>query len=436
LILYLPNPIPTSTKIETDHHYLLSHHDHHHFQGRGKAMEEENEKQLLLLGGYEKEKEETIFDGTIQIPIVPSPIVGGVFLPVKQFGGGAKLNPDIYDPMSNLIVLFVTIFATILFGIQLGLGAFLFDYIGHVLIVSGASSGSGSGSSLPIPIPLPFLNKDNFFFIWDCLLMMVFWTSLTFSYWLFSNYLFHFSLRLFHLFYFSFFCMISSFGILFGAEIGFLCFIFCLIGFGFTLAPLFTLNIYCLTRIINEALIRRVSSLIVFGCGMGEIFIPVLMGFFMGDYSGQMYGSVAVSYITFILSICLVGVSGVLLIMVKKKLKAVERRLLATISSRSSSSSTSGGGMTGIGFTTTTGPPHHHHHHHGRGGTLLPVHEQYGYGGEGSPSCSIGSSSSSRRSSFGSGILLETGGLGGKNTSNNNGPRNGGGIRRSNGGFY
>ncbi|GLD98419.1 hypothetical protein PINS_up007116 [Pythium insidiosum] len=72
-------------------------------------------------------------DPTRRVPTVPSPIVGGVFLHVKHYGGSANCNPDTYDPLNNFIILLVTIFATVLFGIQLGLGAFLFDYIGHVL---------------------------------------------------------------------------------------------------------------------------------------------------------------------------------------------------------------------------------------------------------------------------------------------------------------
>ncbi|DAZ93619.1 TPA: hypothetical protein N0F65_003759 [Lagenidium giganteum] len=244
-------------------------------------------------------------DPTRRVPTVPSPIVGGVFLHAKHYGGSANLNPDHYDAMNNLIILFVTIFSTILFGIQLGLGAFLFDYVGHVLTVS--------------PHPLP----NEGVFTWGCLMMILFWASIWLSYLFFSKFMFH-AFNLFSIFHLSIVCMVSSFGILFGAETGFATFTLCLLLFGFALAPLFTLSIHCLTRVINEQLIRRVSSLIVFGCGMGEVFIPVLMGFFMGDYSGKMYGSVAVSYITFILSICLVGASGMLLMMVKKKLSELE----------------------------------------------------------------------------------------------------------------
>lgn len=242
-------------------------------------------------------------DPTRRVPTVPSPIVGGVFLHVKHIGGSANCNPDTYDPMTNLIILLVTMFTTLLFGIQLGLGAFLFDYIGSVLA----------------EVSHPVFATDDVF-SWCCLLMVLFWGALWLSYCFFSTYMFH-ALNLFSIFHLSLVCMFSSFAILFATETGFVWFTVFLAIFAFALAPLFTLSIHCLTRVINELLIRRVSSLIVFGAGMGEVFIPVLMGFFMGDYSGQMYGSVAVSYITFILSIALVGVSGMLLMMVKKKLK-------------------------------------------------------------------------------------------------------------------
>lgn len=242
-------------------------------------------------------------DPTRRVPTVPSPIVGGVFLHVKHYAGSANYNPDTYDPQNNLIILMVTIFATVLFGIQLGLGAFLFDYLGHVL----------KASSTPL--------TEQQIYVWGCVLMLLFWAALWLSYCFFSSYMFH-ALNLFSIFHLSIACMLSAFGLLFGAaDAGFATFTVCLVLFAFALAPLFTLNIHCLTRVINELLIRRVSSLIVFGCGMGEIFIPVLMGFFMSGQSGQLYGSVAVSYMTFILTLALVGVSGTLLVMVKSKLK-------------------------------------------------------------------------------------------------------------------
>ncbi|RLN65713.1 hypothetical protein BBJ28_00016787 [Nothophytophthora sp. Chile5] len=261
---------------------------------------------------YGRDEHQTLLnfeDPTRRVPTVPSPIVGGVFLHVKHIGRSANLNPDTYDSKNNFIILLVTIFSTVLFGIQLGLGAFLYDYIGHVLLVSFSFSGSSSAAGD---------QEDQAF--WQCAIMVVFWGALTASYAFFSRYMFH-AKNLYSILVFSVVCWLSSFGILFGAETGLVTFTICIFLFAFALAPLFTLSIHCLTRVINELLIRRVSSLIVFGCGMGEVFIPVLMGFFMSGQSGQTNGSVAVSYITFILAMSLVGVSGMLLWMVKARLK-------------------------------------------------------------------------------------------------------------------
>lgn len=270
---------------------------------------------ILLVGAsprplHGRDEHQTLLgfeDPTRRVPTVPSPIVGGVFLHVKHYGGSANYNPDTYDPQNNLIILMVTLFATVLFGIQLGLAAFLFDYIGHVLKVAATSA------------PL----SPEQIYGWGCVLLLLFWAALWLSYGFFSSYMFH-ALNLFSIFHLSLACALSSFGLLFGAQAsasGFATFTVCLVLLGFALAPLFTLSIHCLTRVINELLIRRVSSLIVFGCGMGEIFLPVLMGFFMSGQSGQLYGSVAVSYMLFILTLALVGVSGTLLVMVKHKLK-------------------------------------------------------------------------------------------------------------------
>ena len=156
--------------------------------------------------------------------------------------------------------------------------------------------------------------------VWQCAIMVLFWGSLTVSYVVLPRFLFH-DKNLYSIVVCTAVCGVSSFGLLFGAEAGLVIFAACLFLFSSALAPLFTLSIHCLTRVINEQLITRVSSLIVFGCGMGEVFIPVLMGFFMSGQSGQANGAVAVSYITFILALTLVGVSGVLLWMVKARLK-------------------------------------------------------------------------------------------------------------------
>ncbi|KAG3113610.1 hypothetical protein PI124_g7027 [Phytophthora idaei] len=254
-------------------------------------------------------------DPTRRVPTVPSPIVGGVFLHAQHISGSKNCNPDTYDSKNNFIILLVTIFATVLFGIQLGLAAFLYDYIGTVLtegakLAAAQMSGSGSAEA----------GDESNQEVWQCAAMVLFWGSLTVSYVILPRFLFH-DKNLYSIVVCAVVCGASSFGLLFGAQAGLITFTICLFLFSFALAPLFTLSIHCLTRVINEQLIRRVSSLIVFGCGMGEVFIPVLMGFFMSGQSGQANGAVAVSYITFILAITLVGVSGILLWMVKGRLK-------------------------------------------------------------------------------------------------------------------
>ncbi|KAG7399836.1 hypothetical protein PHYBOEH_007835 [Phytophthora boehmeriae] len=270
---------------------------------------------------YGRDEHQTLLafeDPTRRVPTVPSPIVGGVFLHVKHIGHSANCNPDTYDSKNNFIILLVTIFATVLFGIQLGLAAFFYDYIGHVLAESNKFSASTSTSMSTSSSATS--DSGNSRAVCQCAIMVVFWGTLTASYAFFSRYMFH-AKNLYSILVFSVMCCLSSFGILFGADAGLVTFTACIFLFAFALAPLFTLSIHCLTRVINELLIRRVSSLIVFGCGMGEVFIPVLMGFFMSGQSGQTNGTVAVSYITFILAITLVGVSGMLLWMVKARLK-------------------------------------------------------------------------------------------------------------------
>ncbi|KAI9921031.1 hypothetical protein PsorP6_001241 [Peronosclerospora sorghi] len=267
---------------------------------------------------YGRDEHQTLLsfeDPTRRVPTVPSPIIGGVFLHAKHISGSKNCNPDTYDSKNNFIILLVTIFATVLFGVQLGLAAFLYDYIGTVLaeytrIIASetTNAGSGDGGSK--------INQP----VWQCAIMALFWGSLTVSYLVLPRFLFH-EKNLYSIVVCAMVCGASSFVLLFGTDAGLVTFIVCLFLFSSALAPLFTLSIHCLTRVINEQLIRRVSSLIVFGCGMGEVFIPVLMGFFMSGQSGQANGAAAVSYITFILAITLVGVSCMLLWMVKARLE-------------------------------------------------------------------------------------------------------------------
>ncbi|KAJ8556675.1 hypothetical protein ON010_g9292 [Phytophthora cinnamomi] len=271
---------------------------------------------------YGRDEHQTLLsfeDPTRRVPTVPSPIVGGVFLHAKHISGGKNCNPDTYDSKNNFIILLVTIFATVLFGIQLGLAAFLYDYIGTVL-TEGEKLAAAESSSTSSNAGSVGSESENNRDVWQCALMVLFWGSLTVSYMVLPGFLFH-DKNLYSIVMCSVVCGASSFGLLFGAEAGLITFTVCLFLFSSALAPLFTLSIHCLTRVINDQLIRRVSSLIVFGCGMGEVFIPVLMGFFMSGQSGQANGAVAVSYIAFILAITLVGVSGMLLWMVKARLK-------------------------------------------------------------------------------------------------------------------
>jgi hypothetical protein len=268
---------------------------------------------------YGRDEHQTLLsfeDPTRRVPTVPSPIVGGVFLHAQHIGGGKNCNPDTYDSKNNFIILLVTIFATVLFGIQLGLAAFFYDYIGTVL-AEGARLAAAESTATPSASASESAKPDSQA-VWQCALMVLFWGSLTVSYVVLPRFLFH-DKNLYSIVVCSVVCGASSFGLLFGAEAGMIAFTVCLFLFSAALAPLFTLSIHCLTRVINEQLIRRVSSLIVFGCGMGEVFIPVLMGFFMSGQSGQANGAVAVSYITFILAVTLV--SGMLLWMVKERLK-------------------------------------------------------------------------------------------------------------------
>ncbi|CAH0480657.1 unnamed protein product [Peronospora belbahrii] len=267
---------------------------------------------------YGRDEHQTLLsfeDPTRRVPTVPSPIVGGVFLHAKHVSGSKNCNPDTYDSKNNFIILLVTIFATVLFGIQLGLAAFLYDYIGTVLIKGAKLVATETSSSSNSDV-----KSDNNQAVWQCAIMVLFWGSLTVSYVILPRFLFH-DKNLYSIVVCAVICGASSFGLLFGIEAGLLIFMACIFFFAAALAPLFTLSIHCLTRVINEQLIRRVSSLIVFGCGMGEVFIPVLMGFFMSGQSGQANGAVAVSYITFILALTLVGVSGMLLWMVRARLK-------------------------------------------------------------------------------------------------------------------
>ncbi|ETW02571.1 hypothetical protein H310_06050 [Aphanomyces invadans] len=226
-------------------------------------------------------------------PVLPSPISGSVFLHVKHDLGSSNLNPDSYDPEANFIVLLVMIIATLYYGIQMGLAAFLFQYLEFVMAL-------GYGANLHSIC---------------CGIMCVFWLSLALSYSLFTSCFFENMKSLGWLFFLNVLCVCTMAGVifgqnLFGPEYVVAALTFHLVLFAVFISPLFTGTIQGLTNVVNPDLLARVSSLLVFGCFCGEAFIPVLMGFFMGDYSGSGFGAGTIVYITFALAITMMLTTG------------------------------------------------------------------------------------------------------------------------------
>ncbi|RHX97250.1 hypothetical protein DYB25_007381 [Aphanomyces astaci] len=226
-------------------------------------------------------------------PVLPSPISGSVFLHVKHDLGAANLNPDSYDPEANFIVLLVMIIATLFYGIQMGLAAFLFQYLEFVMAL-------GYGANLHSIC---------------CSIMCVFWLALALSYSLFTSCLFEHMKSLGWLFFLNVLCVVTMAGVifgqnLFGPDYVVAALTFHLVLFAVFISPLFTATIQGLTNVVNPDLLARVSSLLVFGCFCGEAFIPVLMGFFMGDYSGSGFGAGTIVYITFALTITMMTTTG------------------------------------------------------------------------------------------------------------------------------
>ncbi|KAG9402256.1 hypothetical protein AC1031_006881 [Aphanomyces cochlioides] len=226
-------------------------------------------------------------------PVLPSPISGSVFLHVKHDLGAANLNPDSYDPEANFIVLLVMIITTLYYGIQMGLAAFLFQYLEVVL-------GLDYGESLHS---------------YCCAIMCVFWLALALSYSAFTSCFFENMKSLGWLFILNVLSVGTMAAVSFGQHLfGDKYVIPMLTGnlvlFAIVISPLFTGTIQGLTNVVNPDLLARVSSLLVFGCFCGEAFIPLLMGFFMGDYSGSGFGAGTIIYITFVLSICMMLTTG------------------------------------------------------------------------------------------------------------------------------
>ncbi|RHY31082.1 hypothetical protein DYB32_003780 [Aphanomyces invadans] len=198
-----------------------------------------------------------------------------------------------YDPEANFIVLLVMIIATLYYGIQMGLAAFLFQYLEFVMAL-------GYGANLHSIC---------------CGIMCMFWLSLALSYSLFTSCFFENMKSLGWLFFLNVLCVCTMAGVifgqnLFGPEYVVAALTFHLVLFAVFISPLFTGTIQGLTNVVNPDLLARVSSLLVFGCFCGEAFIPVLMGFFMGDYSGSGFGAGTIVYITFALAITMMLTTG------------------------------------------------------------------------------------------------------------------------------
>ncbi|OQR86492.1 transmembrane protein [Achlya hypogyna] len=237
-------------------------------------------------------------------PTLPSPISGGVFLHVKDDLGAAKINADSYDPVSNFIVLLAMVIVTLYTGIQVGLAAFLFQYLERV-----------------VPLSLGHLTHTV-----CCVIMFLFWGALAVSYALFTRYFFE-GLRPTHIFVLTILCVASIVALIsgqdyFGVEYRVHMIATTLVCYATFISPLFTGTVQSLINVVSDDLLARVSSLLVFGCFCGESFVPVLMGFFMGNYSGSAFGPAAIVYITFVMTIMMMFVSGLLLYTGKQRLAA------------------------------------------------------------------------------------------------------------------
>ncbi|KDO24170.1 hypothetical protein SPRG_10598 [Saprolegnia parasitica CBS 223.65] len=227
-------------------------------------------------------------------PTLPSPISGGVFLHVSDDLGAARINADSYDPESNFIVLLAMVIVTLYTGIQVGLAAFLFQYLEVV-----------------VPLSLGYLTHTV-----CCFIMFLFWGALATSYAIFTRYFF-LGLRPIHIFLLTILCVLSitmmtSGQYYFGAEYRVHTFTIALVCYATFISPLFTGTVQSLIDVVSDDLLARVSSLLVFGCFCGESFVPVLMGFFMGNYSGSAFGPEAIVYITFVMTVMMMFVSGLL----------------------------------------------------------------------------------------------------------------------------
>lgn len=72
--------------------------------------------------------------------------------------------------------------------------------------------------------------------------------------------------------------------------------------YGFCISSIFVNCIQALHEALPLSMKARMNSMMIFGAGIGEMFIPMLIGFFMGNESGTTYGSIAVLYVTCVVS--------------------------------------------------------------------------------------------------------------------------------------
>lgn len=250
-------------------------------------------------------------------PALPSPISGGIFLHIKttsfkssQHSETEKLDEDdnemdVYDPTASFIVLLATFMATCTCGIQFSLAAFLFEY------VRSRVKDSDNDTDLFVP----WIHRRSFWI--SSVSMSVFWLSLWSGYFVIRS-----ASKLARrpgltLVVQAMACAVSSCLVLYRPDdmvrsaLG-------LIMYGLMLSACFTNCLEVLHRSLRRALQHRMSSMIIFGAGCGEIFLPMLSGFFMGGYSGAMFGTIAVLSITCILSIAMFGLSLLLLLTVQR----------------------------------------------------------------------------------------------------------------------
>ena len=212
---------------------------------------------------------------------MPSPIIGSVFLTLQETSreeGGCS-----YDPQGTWLVMLGTFLATWSVGVQFGLGAFLTAYLIEQWKVS--------------------LNTA------------LLWTS---GYWSAAvvGYTFAWALRHINLvssttslFLSSCLSLVAAIVMMQNNHISPVA----LLVFGVAWNGCFPTALHVLREHVPIFLQRRMPSLIIFGAACGEMFVPLVMGFFMGSNSGAQFGTMAVWYITSVLA-CFMTLTVVLLL--------------------------------------------------------------------------------------------------------------------------